>query len=48
MVAEPGTILEVKVGSHIPYWLDALIRKYHLRRAAFSKYAWAISSGPCG
>ncbi|MEK6676592.1 MAG: polyphosphate polymerase domain-containing protein [Planctomycetota bacterium] len=42
LIPRSYSVLEIKCGTHVPFWLDRLVRKYRLRRQTLSKYAIAV------
>ena len=48
LLAQMNAVLEIKVGSTVPFWLNQLIRKYRLQVASISKYNYAVANGPFG
>ena len=37
-----NVIMEIKTPSYYPYWLSKIVKKYSLKRIAFSKYSEAV------
>ena len=43
-VSGPFTVLEVKFGGPLPWWFGVMLRKFNLRRTAYSKYSHGMDT----
>jgi len=41
-VLDSGVIMEIKFNSSLPWWFGFMVRKFNLKRGAYSKYAQAL------